>query len=385
MKLTEKEKKNSEIFLTVWFISFLILPVLLPIIFSNKELLEVILDWIVHVGESLLFAFIIKILISYFKKTRPRFSIDIIFLTIATIIYLFHITIISDVFESNESVKDKNTSTIKFKESRTNRSFTNSLEPDKLEELMITVRDKVNQYCPQNVGQGLMLRNVAVLPDHIFSYNYFFINYTFQDLREIGFEFTDEDKRQLINSIRSNPDIGILRDNGVTFWYRFHDNELNFFDKIVITKEDYSKPIPENIPSKYIGYPKGIRYDDAIPIAEFQHLGEVAPVRTLIDNSKNNTPIYMILYPCTSTGLEEAVNKLIFILEANQSSFDSPDIINDKLPPNMSLQKNFIQFSNSIQNGEAFVGRIWKLGNNWGIIWIANGEECSISILQSQP
>lgn len=95
MESNDQSNKNNEMFLTIWFLSLLLLPILLPIIFSNqRDLFKILVDWIANVGSSIILAGVILWIINIIKKQRPRFSINATFLALATSIYLIEIVIV---------------------------------------------------------------------------------------------------------------------------------------------------------------------------------------------------------------------------------------------------------------------------------------------------
>jgi hypothetical protein len=96
---------------------------------------------------------------------------------------------------------------------------------------------EINKNCPQMVDSVTRLDNTLVISGKIIYYNYTYIN---KDTFEINM---DELKKNLyeniLNNIKTNPNLKLYRENDVTFNYYYKDEYGNFLMEIEILPEQY--------------------------------------------------------------------------------------------------------------------------------------------------
>ena len=97
----------------------------------------------------------------------------------------------------------------------------------------------LNKTCPTLIDKETRLDNTAVLPGSVFQYNYTMVNIVKDSVN------VDEVQKimepSLINSVKTNPDLKIYRDNKVTLAYNYKDKNGVFVLKISVTPEKYEK------------------------------------------------------------------------------------------------------------------------------------------------
>jgi len=110
-------------------------------------------------------------------------------------------------------------------------------KPASFDKAMMEAANELNKSCPLMVDQETRLDNAAAMPGNIFQYNYTLINYDQSEL------VTDTLRKYLepgiINTIRTNPDLKIYRDNSVTMAYQYSDKKGVFLLKILVTPDQY--------------------------------------------------------------------------------------------------------------------------------------------------
>ncbi|MEO9475744.1 MAG: hypothetical protein ABJG41_09420 [Cyclobacteriaceae bacterium] len=105
------------------------------------------------------------------------------------------------------------------------------------DKVMMKAASELNETCPIMVDSDTRLDNCIALPDNIFQYNYTLVNYTIEDLDiEI---LRDNLEPMLLNTVSSNPDLQMFRENGVTMAYDYKDKNGLHLLKIVIKPEMY--------------------------------------------------------------------------------------------------------------------------------------------------
>ena|SRR5688572_23902767 len=110
-------------------------------------------------------------------------------------------------------------------------------KPATFDKAMMEAASELNKSCPLMVDQDTRLDNAAAMPGNVFQYNYTLVNY---DQSEI---VPDTLKKYLepgiINTIRTNPDMKIYRDNNVTIAYQYKDKNGVFLLKILVKPDQY--------------------------------------------------------------------------------------------------------------------------------------------------
>lgn len=110
-------------------------------------------------------------------------------------------------------------------------------KPPSFDKVMMTAASELNKTCPIMVDQYTRLDNAIALPDNSFQYNYTLIN---MDKSEVS---VDTAKKYLlpniINNVKTNPDLKIYRDNKTTMIYNYKDKNGVFIVKFSITPDMY--------------------------------------------------------------------------------------------------------------------------------------------------
>lgn len=98
---------------------------------------------------------------------------------------------------------------------------------------------ELNKSCPVQVDKDTRLDNAIILPDKVFQYNYtlFRVSKDSIDLEA----FNNYMNPQIINSVRTNPDLKSFRGNRVTMVYNYRDMHGIFVTKITVTPDLYSE------------------------------------------------------------------------------------------------------------------------------------------------
>ena len=102
---------------------------------------------------------------------------------------------------------------------------------------MMAAASELNESCPMMVDAETRLDNAVAMPDNVFQYNYTMINIKKEDL-DVDV-FTNELEPFITNSVKTNPDLQVYRDNKVTMAYYYQDMEGEFLTKIVVTPDEY--------------------------------------------------------------------------------------------------------------------------------------------------
>ena len=102
---------------------------------------------------------------------------------------------------------------------------------------MVQMASAINETCPIYVDQQTRLDNTVALPGNIFGYNYTLVNMKAEYIN--GAELKAMMEPTILNSIKSSPDMKLLRDNNVIFHYIYKDMSGVFIFKIIITPQQY--------------------------------------------------------------------------------------------------------------------------------------------------
>lgn len=104
---------------------------------------------------------------------------------------------------------------------------------------MMAAASKINESCPIIVDQDTRLDNTIVLPKNIFQYNYTLVNLIKDSIDINGLK--DYLQLNILNNIKTNPDLKTYRDNKVTMAYFYKDKNGEFVLKIAITADEYTE------------------------------------------------------------------------------------------------------------------------------------------------
>ncbi len=106
------------------------------------------------------------------------------------------------------------------------------------DESMMKVASTLNESCPIMVDQETRLDNVMALPENVFQYNYTLINYVKDSINVDVFK--QNLQPQIFNTVKTNPDMKIYRDNKTTIAYSYKDKNGVFITKISVTSDQYT-------------------------------------------------------------------------------------------------------------------------------------------------
>ena len=104
---------------------------------------------------------------------------------------------------------------------------------------MMKAASELNEVCPMMVDADTRLDNAVALPPNSFQYNYTLVNLLKSDI-------DTEDFRaymlpQLINNVKTNPDMSSFRKNMVTMIYVYKDELGEHVPKFTISPEEYGE------------------------------------------------------------------------------------------------------------------------------------------------
>jgi hypothetical protein len=103
--------------------------------------------------------------------------------------------------------------------------------------VMMEVASELNRACPIMVDKDTRFDNAISLPKKVFQYNYTLINLekTTVDVEEIR-EFL---LPNIINTIKTNPDMKFTRDNDLIVKYYYKDKNGDYLLTVTVNPEDY--------------------------------------------------------------------------------------------------------------------------------------------------
>lgn len=99
------------------------------------------------------------------------------------------------------------------------------------------VAEEVNKSCPMTVDSETRLDNTLFKPESTLQYNYTLVNYEKEELN--ADTLVNSMRPNILNLIKTNPDLESLRKLDVTFEYSYRDKKGASVCQIVITPEDY--------------------------------------------------------------------------------------------------------------------------------------------------
>ncbi len=105
------------------------------------------------------------------------------------------------------------------------------------DKVMVEAASEINKSCPFMVDNVTRLDNTMALPDKIFQYNYTLIELTKAEIQ------MDELKKfvepNILNNVKTNPQMKFLRDNKATVVYYYKDKNGVFVYEYKVTPEMY--------------------------------------------------------------------------------------------------------------------------------------------------
>jgi len=104
---------------------------------------------------------------------------------------------------------------------------------------MMQAASEINKSCPMMVDKETRLDNAVALPDNVFQYNYTLVNMAKSDLDLVQLE--EYMRPNLINTVKTNPDMKVNREHRTTFGYYYKDKNGEFLIKILVTPDLYEE------------------------------------------------------------------------------------------------------------------------------------------------
>lgn len=117
--------------------------------------------------------------------------------------------------------------------------FTQELFSPSMDKQLVEMANELNKNCPIMIDQYTRLDNTNAFPNKTFQYNY-----TLVETEKADFNLDTVRKYvepNIINNVKSNPDMKDLRDNNVTLNYSYRDKNGEFIWKLEITPDMYQK------------------------------------------------------------------------------------------------------------------------------------------------
>lgn len=98
--------------------------------------------------------------------------------------------------------------------------------------------NEINTICPIMADRETRLDNAVALPNSIFQYNYTFVNLSkaFIDVKNVKSKMSFN----LLNSIKTNPEMKFFRDNNVILVYSYNDKNGRFVFSFEFDPKDYN-------------------------------------------------------------------------------------------------------------------------------------------------
>ena len=109
--------------------------------------------------------------------------------------------------------------------------------PPTFDKAMMQAASELNESCPIMVDRETRLDNAVAMPGKVFQYHYTLVNMLLADIDVAT--LTSNLTPQLINNVKTNPDLKAYRDNEVTMSYTYKDANGEFVAKISVTPQDY--------------------------------------------------------------------------------------------------------------------------------------------------
>jgi len=106
-----------------------------------------------------------------------------------------------------------------------------------VDKLLLKTASEVNKSCPMMVDEITRLDNSVALPNNTFQYNYTLIN---TDKAEVNIDTVKKYiDPNIINNVKTNPDIKFFRDHKTTLIYYYRDKKGEFVHKLTVTPTMY--------------------------------------------------------------------------------------------------------------------------------------------------
>ena len=110
-------------------------------------------------------------------------------------------------------------------------------KPPSFDKMLVEIVNELNKICPMTVDSDTQLDNAISKPPNIIQYNLTLINHEKEDLDVLDLKNYLEPN--ILNNVRTNPDLQTLRDKNVVFDYYYNDKNGIFLFKISVSPEKY--------------------------------------------------------------------------------------------------------------------------------------------------
>jgi len=102
---------------------------------------------------------------------------------------------------------------------------------------MMQTASELNKSCPIMVDSETRLDNAMALPENTFQYNYTLVNMNKEEMNVS--EAENFLQPNILNSIKTNPDLKAFRDNNVTMVYNYKDSNGEHLFKLIFEPSQY--------------------------------------------------------------------------------------------------------------------------------------------------
>lgn len=109
--------------------------------------------------------------------------------------------------------------------------------PPSFDKQMMKAASQINESCPIMVDQETRLDNAIALPGNILQYNYTLVHLVKDSVNIMDFE--SYIRPQIVNNIKTNPNMKAYRDNKITMAYNYKDMNGTFITKITVKPQEY--------------------------------------------------------------------------------------------------------------------------------------------------
>ena len=110
-------------------------------------------------------------------------------------------------------------------------------KPASFDKVMMKAASEINESCPIMVDEATRLDNAIALPDNSFQYNYTLVDMVKSEINLDSFK--KELEPNLINFVKTDPNLKINRENKITMIYNYRDKNGEFLIKFLITPDLY--------------------------------------------------------------------------------------------------------------------------------------------------
>lgn len=111
-------------------------------------------------------------------------------------------------------------------------------KPPTFDKQMMQIASELNKSCPMMVDAATQLDNAIALPENTFQYNYTLVSMEIETV-DIS-ELKNYLEPIILNTIKTNPDLKIFRDNEVIMAYNYKDRSGKHLFKLSFKPGNYN-------------------------------------------------------------------------------------------------------------------------------------------------